>query len=205
MPLSEHSYAGGEAPLSQVPIAIGIAETDLRYPIGKVEDQTFSNKGDYNENIKSAYLQEIQMCPGLLEEAILNLDEAQLNIPYRDGGWTSKQVIHHVADSHMNAYIRFKLALTEDNPTIKPYDEAAWAELSDTKNLPVNISLTLLHALHTRWTELMKNMNEKDWQRTVFHPEHKRTISLWDMAGTYAWHGKHHAAHITKLRERMGW
>src|ERR1035437_123760 len=151
-------------------------ETDLRYPIGKVEGQIFSNKGGYDEKVKATYLQDIQMCPSLLENAILNLDEQQLNVPYRDGGWTSRQVIHHVADSHMNAYVRFKLALTEENPTIKPYNEAAWAEMS-----------------------------ESDWQRTIFHPEHKREIKLWDMLGTYAWHGKHHTAHITALRERMGW
>lgn len=178
---------------------------DLRYPIGKLEDKAFSNKNGFDEKTKSVYLRDIQACPVLLENAILNLDEHQLNVPYRDGGWTSKQVIHHVADSHMNAYIRFKLALTEEHPTIKPYDEAAWAMLSDTKNLPVNISLTLLHALHTRWVELMKNMSEVDWQRTFFHPEYKTKTSLWDVAGTYAWHGKHHTAHITKLRERMGW
>ncbi|MDB5199910.1 MAG: putative metal-dependent hydrolase [Chitinophagaceae bacterium] len=180
-------------------------EIDLRYPIGKAEDQLFSNKGEYDEKVKAVHLQEIQMCPSLLENAISNLDEHQLATPYRQGGWTSKQVIHHVADSHMNAYVRFKLALTEDNPTIKPYDEAAWARLSDTQNLPVNISLTLLHALHARWVELMKNMTEEEWQRTIFHPEHKHKISLWNMLGTYAWHGKHHTAHITALRERMGW
>jgi hypothetical protein len=198
MHLSEDEFEGGKVSLSE-------GEADLRYPIGKVEDQTFSDKGGYDEKIKAAYLQQIQLCPSLLEHAILNLDEHHLDVPYRERGWTSKQVIHHVADSHMNAYIRFKLALTEDNPTIKPYDEAAWAALSDTKNLPVNISLTLLHALHTRWVELLKNMSEEDFKRTVFHPEHERKISLWDMLGTYAWHGKHHAAHITKLRERMGW
>lgn len=179
--------------------------TDLRYPIGKAEDQQSGNKDGYDEKIKKAHIIDIQQCPGLLEAAISNLDEHQLNVAYREGGWTSKQVIHHVADSHMNAYIRFKLALTEDNPIIKPYDEAAWAALSDTNNLPVNISLTLLHALHTRWVELMKNMSEADWQRTIFHPEHKREISLWNMLATYAWHGKHHAAHITSLRERMKW
>ena len=179
--------------------------TDPRYPIGKVEDQLFSDKGSYDEKAKSAYLLDIQQCPGLLEQAISNLDEHQLSVPYREGGWTAKQVIHHVADSHMNACIRFKLALTEVNPTIKPYDEGAWAELSDTKNLPVNISLTLLHALHTRWVELLKNITEADWERTVFHPEHKRTMTLWNLLATYAWHGKHHAAHITSLRERMGW
>jgi uncharacterized damage-inducible protein DinB len=178
---------------------------DPRYPIGKVEDQPFGNKGDYDEKEKTTHLLDIEQCPILLEQAISNLDEHQLNIPYRDGGWTTKQVIHHVADSHINAYVRFKLALTEDNPTIKPYDEAAWAELSDTKNLPVNISLTLLHALHTRWVVLMKNMSEADWERAIFHPEHKRKMSLWNMLGTYAWHGKHHTAHITSLRERLGW
>lgn len=179
--------------------------TDLRYPIGKVADQIYNAKDGYNEKAKAAFLLDIQQCPSLLEQATSNLDEQQLNISYRDGGWTSKQVIHHVADSHMNAYMRFKLALTEDNPTIKTYDEAAWAELSDTKNLPVNISFTLLHALHIRWFELMKNMSEADWQKTIYHPEHKRNITLWDMLGIYAWHGKHHAAHITALRERMAW
>jgi len=178
---------------------------DLRYPIGKVDDQPYSTKSGYDEKIKAALLREIQLCPSMLEHAIANLDEQQLDIPYRNGGWTTKQVVHHVADSHMNAYIRFKLALTEDNPTIKPYDEAAWARLSDTQNLPVNISLTLLHALHTRWVELMKKMTEDEWKRTIFHPEHKQEIALWDMLATYAWHGKHHTAHITSLRERMGW
>jgi hypothetical protein len=179
--------------------------TDPRYPIGKVDDQLYIAKNGFSEQAKISFLLDIQQCPSLLEQAISNLDEQQLNVPYRDGGWTAKQVIHHVADSHMNAYMRFKLGLTEDNPTIKPYDEAAWADLSDTKNLPVNISLTLLHALHVRWVELMKNMTEADWQKTVYHPEHKKDIPLWNMLGIYAWHGKHHAAHITALRERMGW
>ena len=180
-------------------------EADLRYPIGKVDDQQISTKGGFDPSIKTALLQEIQICPTLLENAVLNLDEHAMNTAYRPGGWTVKQVVHHVADSHMNAYVRFKLALTEDNPTIKPYDEGSWAELPDTKNLPVNVSLTLLHALHLRWVELMKNMSDSDWQRTVHHPEHKRDISLWTMLGTYAWHGKHHVAHITALRTRMGW
>ncbi len=130
---------------------------DLRYPIGKAIEQPFSEDG-YSENVKAAYLSEIQQCPALLENSISNLDDKQLNFPYRDGGWTPKQVIHHVADSHMNGYIRFKLVLTEDNPAIKTYNVAAWAELSDTKNLTVNISLTLLQALHLNWLDLMKNM-----------------------------------------------
>ena len=178
---------------------------DLRYPIGKLEDQVYVNRKDFNEEVKAALIRDIQLCPSMLEYAISNLDEHQLKVPYRDEGWTSLQVIHHVADSHMNAYIRFKLALTEDNPTIKPYDEAAWANLSDTQALPVNISLTLLHTLHTRWVSLMKDMSVADWQRTYFHPGQGRAFTLWEALAVYAWHGKHHAAHITSLRERMGW
>ncbi len=180
-------------------------QNDLRYPIGKAEEQPFSNIKEFDENVLQSYLQDIQICPSLLEQSILNLDEEQLNTPYRDGGWTLKQVVHHVADSHMNAYIRFKLALTEDNPTIKPYDEAAWAEMKDTENLPVNISLTLLHALHKRWYEVLVNIVESDWSKTVFHPEQKRTMTVWQLLAMYAWHGKHHVAHITALRERKGW
>ena len=172
---------------------------DLRYPIGKYIIQPFSA-----QQLKE-WLNDIKFLPQRLEHAILNLDEAQLATPYRDGGWTVKQLVHHVADSHMNAFIRFKLALTEDNPTIKPYDEAAWAEMNDTKNLPINISLTLLHALHSRWYEILKHMSAEDLNRTVFHPEHKKEMSLWFLLGMYAWHSKHHVAHVTALRERMGW
>ncbi len=173
--------------------------TDLRYPIGKYITQPFSEKQ------LGEWLTDIKHLPLHLENAILNLDDVQLNTAYRDGGWTIKQVVHHVADSHMNAYIRFKLALTENNPTIKPYDEAAWACLADTQNLPVNISLTLLHALHLRWIEILKNIQEVDYSRTVYHPEHKKDMSLWFLLGMYAWHGRHHTAHVTALRERMGW
>ena len=179
-------------------------EVDLRYPLGKASDQPFSKDG-FNENVKASYLLDIQQCPALFEGAISNLDEQQLNVPYREGGWTVKQLIHHVADSHMNAYMRFKLGLTEDNPTIKTYEEAAWAELSDTKNLPVNISLTLLHALHLRLHELLKNITEADWNKTIYHPEHKKSMTLWDLLKTYSWHGKHHVAHITALRQRNNW
>lgn len=180
-----------------------IQDVDLRYPIGKATEQPDSGAA-YDEQIRLNRLADIEITPGLLEHAILNLDEHQLNTVYREGGWTVKQVVHHVADSHMNAYTRFKLALTEDNPVIKPYDENAWANLADS-NLPVNISLTLLHALHKRWVELMKSMSEADWQKTFFHPEQQQTITLWNVLATYAWHGKHHTAHITALRERMGW
>jgi uncharacterized damage-inducible protein DinB len=137
--------------------------------------------------------------------AIENMDEKQLNTPYREGGWTVKQLVHHVADSHMNAYIRFKLGLTEDNPTIKPYDEALWANLADVSAVPINISITLLYALHTRWHSALLNLPNDKWNRTVFHPEAKKEMTLWYLLGSYAWHGKHHVAHVTSLKERMGW
>lgn len=172
---------------------------DPRYPIGQYSPQPFS------EGLKEEWLSDIKFLPQYLESTILNLDAAHLETPYRDGGWTVKQVVHHVADSHINAYCRFKLGLTEENPTIRPYEEKFWAEMSDTKNLPVNISLTLLHALHTRWYEVLKNVKNEEWERTVFHPEHKKTFTLWHLLGMYAWHGKHHVAHITSLRERSGW
>lgn len=172
--------------------------TDHRYPIGKFQPVPFSTEE------KEKLMWEILFLPRQLEMAILNLDEHQLNVPYREGGWNTRQVVHHVADSHMNAYIRFKLGLTEANPTIKPYDEAAWAELSDYR-MAVNISLTLLHALHNRWFDLLKQMSDDDFQRTIFHPQQQKEISLWTMLGIYAWHGKHHCAHINELRERNKW
>jgi uncharacterized damage-inducible protein DinB len=176
----------------------------LRYPIGKVEDQAFAGKA-YSGEVKEALVLDIRFLPNLLENAVQNLDTDQLHTPYRPGGWTIHQVVHHVPDSHMNAYTRFKLGLTEPGPVIKPYDEAAWAQLSDTRNLPVNISLTLLFALHARWVEVLNNITEEDWNKTVYHPGQQKTISLWMLLKTYAWHGKHHVAHITSLKERMGW
>jgi uncharacterized damage-inducible protein DinB len=172
---------------------------DPRYPIGKYEQKPFSAKQ------KQDWINDIRLLPQALENAVLNLDEAQLNTPYREGGWTVKQVVHHVADSHMNAYCRFKLALTEDNPTIKPYQEHLWAELPDTKNLPINISLTLLHALHARWIEILVNMKDEDFNRTAVHPEYQKTLTLWYFLGMYAWHSRHHTAHITTLREKKNW
>ena len=174
-------------------------EQDLRYPIGKYITQPFSDQQ------LQEWLTDIKNLPQHLENAVLNLDEAQLNTPYRDGGWMVKQVVHHVADSHMNAYTRFKLGMTEDNPSIKPYDEVQWAEMKDSLELPINISLTLLHALHRRWYYYIKDLSEMDLQRTVFHPEHKKEMTLWFLLGMYAWHSRHHTAHVTSLRERMGW
>lgn len=172
---------------------------DPRYPIGKYEPHP------YSEQQKKKWLIDIQQLPGLLEDAVINLDKDQLETPYRDGGWTVQQVVHHVADSHMNALCRIKLILTEDNPTIKPYDENKWAQLSDTKLVPVNVSLTLLHALHTRMHNLLNSVTENEWHRTYFHPEHQKQFDLWFLLGLYAWHGKHHTAHITALREKMEW
>jgi uncharacterized damage-inducible protein DinB len=179
-------------------------EEKLRYPIGKESEQK-EYQSEFDEQLKSSLINDIRMLPDLLEFALQNLDEAQLQTPYRPGGWTVHQLVHHIADSHMNAYIRFKLGLTEENPTVKPYDQEAWTNLSDTKNLPVNISTTLLHALHKRWCEILDNMTEAEWQRTVYHPERKAEITLWELLKSYAWHSRHHTAHILKLRERMGW
>lgn len=172
---------------------------NLRYPIGKYEPQPFSPKQ------LEQWLIDIRFLPQHLENAVLNLDEQHLNTPYRPEGWTVRQVVHHVADSHANAYIRFKLGLTENNPTIKPYDENAWAKMADTSVVPINVSLTLLHALHTRWLEVLKAIQPEEWERTVVHPEHGRQMALWYLLGNYAWHGRHHTAHVTSLRERMGW
>jgi|SRR5665647_246528 len=180
------------------------SDEDLHYPIGK-ENEQGGYGSDFNEQLKITLLNEIKMLPSNLEYAIENLDAAQLDTPYRPGGWTVKQLVHHIADSHINAYTRFKLGLTEDNPIIKPYDQDAWANLSDTKKLPINISLTLLHALHTRWYQLMDDIDESQWQRTIYHPERKTEITLWNLLKSYAWHSRHHTAHITTLRERMKW
>ena len=173
--------------------------TNLQYPIGKYIEQP------YSESKRKEWLLDIQTLPLQMEYAVLNLDQAQLNTPYREGGWTVQQLVHHVADSHMNAYIRFKLGLTENNPAIKPYDQAKWAEMEDTKNIPIQISLTLLHALHARWYEVLTHISEVQFQRTVLHPEYKKTMSLWYLLGMYAWHSRHHLAHITTLRDRMEW
>lgn len=172
----------------------------MRYPIGHFEPMPYSDK-KFQE-----WITDIKYLPQLLENAVLNLDAEQLHTPYREGGWTLHQVVHHVADSHMNAVIRFKLALTEEQPTIKPYDEEAWAKLPDVEALPVNISLTLLHALHSRWYELVKGLDEATlMHKSVIHPQHGKVMSCWHLLGMYSWHGRHHVAHITSHRERMGW
>jgi hypothetical protein len=139
-----------------------------------------------------------------LRAAVAELNDDQLNTPYRDGGWTVRQVIHHVPESHMNAYIRFKLALTESEPTIKPYDEAAWAETADVRGTPIEVSLVLLDNLHKRWVVLLKSMSEADFLKQFRHPE-LGVVPLEKNLALYAWHSKHHVAHITTLRERKQW
>lgn len=173
---------------------------DVRYPTGKFEPQP------YSDELKEKWLRDIQFLPNDLEFTIQSLDEHQLDTPYREDGWTVKQLVHHIADSHMNAYIRFKLALTEHNPTIKPYEEKDWANCRDVFTVPVNVSVTLMHALHRRWIAAIENLDEAQFTNTfVFHPQHKKQLSLWHLLGMYAWHGRHHVAHITKLKEKKDW
>lgn len=172
---------------------------DPRYPIGKYDPQPFS------EDQRKEWLIDIQLLPQQIESAILNLDENQLETPYREEGWTVKELVHHVADSHMNAYTRFKLGLTEDKPLVKAYDEKAWARMADTKSIPVNVSITLLHALHLRWHVILQNISRDEWDRVVIHSEHKKEMTLWYLLGMYAWHSRHHVAHINRLREIRGW
>jgi hypothetical protein len=172
---------------------------DLRYPIGH-----YTPLSDADATTYARLIDEIERLPNELRAAVAGLSDAQLDTPYRDGGWTVRQVVHHVPDSHVNAYVRFKLALTEDTPRIKPYEEARWAELPDTR-LPVAPSLALLDALHVRWVALLRALSPDDFARRAYdHPENGVT-PLRAALGLYAWHGKHHTAHITGLRERNGW
>jgi hypothetical protein len=173
--------------------------TDSRYPIGK-----FAFDGTVDVAQHEVWISEIASQPARLREAVQGFTDAQLDTPYRDGGWTVRQVVHHVPDSHMNAYIRFKLSLTEVNPTIKPYTEGAWANLPDS-TLPVEVSLRLLESIHERWLTLLEHMTDADFGKTYFHPESQKTFVLKNVLGLYAWHGNHHIAHITELRKRMNW
>jgi len=174
--------------------------TDLRYPIGtfKIESDAFTDEE------RRGLIDQIAETPAKLREALKGLSEEQLETPYRPGGWTVRQVVHHVPDSHLNSYVRFKLALTEDEPTIKPYDEAQWAVLADSRITPVEVSLSLLESLHERWVALLRSLAPADFARTFRHPE-LGVVSLNKNVALYAWHGRHHVAHITSLRERMGW
>src|SRR5665213_4423078 len=170
---------------------------DLRYPIGKRVP-----RASHTAESRAAALQTIAETPAKLRKAVTGLTEAQLDTPYRPGGWTVRQVVHHVADSHMNAYIRTRLALTEDNPPVKPYDEAKWAELAD-KTMPIDGSLNIIDAVHARWMCILESLSADEFSRTMFHPEHGK-ISLDSLLAIYAWHGPHHTAHVTELRKRSG-
>jgi hypothetical protein len=175
--------------------------TDLRYPIGKHE---MYRGAALSTKERNDAIDKIAQTPASLKAAISGLTPAQLDTPYRPEGWTVRQVVHHLPDSHMNAYVRFKLALTENEPTIKPYDEALWARLPDSRDTPIEVSLALLTALHERWVTLLRGMRPEEFARRVNHPE-IGIVTLDSFLDTYAWHGQHHVAHITSLRERQGW
>jgi len=173
--------------------------SDPRFPIGK-----FSYQGPPTPEQKRQFLDEIEQAPVRLRAAVAGLSDPQLDTPYRDDGWTVRQVVHHVPDSHMNSYIRFKLALTEDSPTIRTYMEDRWAELPEAKSAPIEVSLSLLENLHGRWMLFLRSLKPEDWKKTFRHPE-LGPMDLEKSLALYAWHGKHHVAHVTSLRERMGW
>jgi len=172
---------------------------DPRYPIGKYEAMPFS------ASQKSIWIQALRDCPKEVEAAVVGLTQSQLDTPYREGGWKVQQLVHHITDSHMNAFARFKLGLTEDVPTIKAYDENKWVAMADVLDTPIHYSITILFALHERWANLLDSLTDEQWQRKIFHPGRNAEVSLWDLFAVYAWHGKHHVAHITTLKNQKGW
>lgn len=172
----------------------------LSFPIGMhTQTETYTEK-ELNE-----WITLIEAMPTWLDPCIENLDAAQMEVPYRPGGWNTRQVIHHIADSHMNGLIRLKFTLTQDQPTIMPYDQDEWVALADVEKVPVNVSITLLHSLHRRWTTLLRSLSKEELDRAYYHPEYKITVSIWQMTAQYAWHGRHHVEQIRGLRSRMGW
>ena len=172
---------------------------DLRYPIGK-----FQWEENLNDERRRVLIDEIAETPAKVRAAVAGFTERQFDTPYREGGWTVRQVVHHLADSHLNAYVRFKLAMTENEPTVKTYQEQLWAETPDAKTAAAELSLALLDGLHQRWALLLRSMSPADFSRQFTHPEHGK-MTLERLLGLYAWHGRHHTAHITGLREREGW
>jgi uncharacterized damage-inducible protein DinB len=173
--------------------------SDLRYPIGE-----FTYECELGEDGRRRAIGDVDAVPEQMRAAVRSLTAQQLDTPYRPGGWTVRQVVHHLADSHMNAYVRFRLALTEDEPVVRPYNETRWAELADARTAPIEISLALLEQLHRRWVLLLKSLAPADFERCFRHPE-LGIMSLDKNLALYAWHGRHHVAHITSLCERMGW
>ena len=172
---------------------------DLRFPVGR-----FQRPASLTPEQRRAAIEAVVATPTRLRAAVRGLSDAQLDTPYRPDGWTVRQVVHHVPDSHMNAFIRFKLALTEDTPTIKPYDESAWATLEDARSTPVETSLVLLESLHDRWVRVLRAMSDADFSRQLNHPDNG-IMNLDQLLALYEWHGRHHVAHVTSLRERSGW
>ena len=172
---------------------------DLRYPVGD-----FTSPAAFTPAFQAAALTTLAEAPARFRLAVAGLTDAQLETPYRPEGWTSRQVVHHVVDSHLNAYLRTKFALSEDHPTIKPYPEAVWAEFVDAKTAPVAVSLDLLDALHARWVMLLRAFSDVQWKRTLLHPD-RGSMTLHDVLALYEWHCRHHTAHITSLRARQGW
>ncbi|MFB9863470.1 YfiT family bacillithiol transferase [Rufibacter immobilis] len=171
----------------------------LRYPIGRYEAPAL-----YRSAFVKQALTALEELPGLLRAAVSPLSEEQLDTPYRPGGWTLRQVVHHLADSHMNSYARFRLALTEDRPSIKAYEESSWAYLQDARWADPELSLQMLDALHQRWLILLRSLTMEEWHRTYLHPQHGE-VYLFQAVGMYAWHGLHHVGHITSTKERMEW
>ena len=174
--------------------------TDPRYPIGK-----HRHPDSVSTEQRARFIDQIAACPAAMREAVRGLDDARLDTPYRDGGWTVRQVVHHVPDSHLQAYVRIKLALTEDEPTIKAYEEARWAELPEARSAPIEMSLSLLDAVHARWMAALRSLTPAHFARRYFHPQQQRHLSIDQTLALYAWHGRHHVAHIQTLREREGW
>lgn len=172
---------------------------DLRFPVGR-----FTLDESVTPEKRAGWIEEVERTPAAIREAVRGLDDERLDTPYREGGWTVRQVVHHVPDSHVHAYIRFKWALTEDEPTIKAYDERGWAELPDSRGGRIEPSLDLLESVHARWSMTLRAMSPADFERAVVHPENGR-VTLDRMLQLYAWHGRHHTAHISSLRERSGW
>ena len=173
---------------------------DLRYPIGKHTHPDAITSAD-----RARFIDDIAACPAAVRAVVRGLDDARLDTPYRDGGWTVRQVVHHLPDSHLQAYVRIKLALTEDEPTIKAYEEDRWAELPEARNAPADMSLVLLDAVHARWVAALRSLDSTQFARRYYHPQQQRHLSIDQTLALYSWHGRHHVAHIQSLRERAGW